>query len=223
MTSPRAISQSTRAILFDHDGTLIDSEQVHYEIWRTVLRQHGVSLTEAFYSDVMAGIPVAQNAVDAVTTFKLPVAAESLAEEKHEQTRRYLAEQPFPLMPHAVQTIKKCYQSGYQLAIVTGGSRISVERTLEARNLRHMFSATVSVEDVTDSKPAPDCYLLAMKKLGRQPHECVAVEDTEHGMRAAVNAGVPCVVIPTVHSAGHNFNDATSRYSSLQAWWMLES
>ncbi len=222
MASQRAVNKNTRAILFDHDGTLIDSEQVHFALWQSVLRDYGVDISEAFYADVMAGIPVAQNAVDAVKAFSLSVSPEQLAAIKHARTNAYLAKQPFPLMPHAVDTIKKCYQSGYQLAIVTGGSRQSVERTLDARGIRHMISVTVTVEDVEHSKPAPDCYLKAMKMLGRKPQECVAVEDTEHGMRSALAAGAGCVVIPTSHSAQHDFSGATAQYPSLQAWWMME-
>ena len=223
MTQNRAINSKTRAILFDHDGTLIDSELVHFSLWQGVLKDYGITMTEQFYSDVMAGIPVAQNAVDAVNTFSLPVSPEVLAATKNARTKAYLDAQPFPLMPHAVETLKKCYDSGYQLAIVTGGSRQSVERTLDARGIRHMISVTVAVEDVEHSKPAPDCYLKAMKMLGRTPDECVAVEDTEHGMRSALAAGANCVVIPTSHSAQHDFSGATAKYASLQAWWMLES
>ncbi|MBU3021085.1 HAD family phosphatase [Aestuariibacter sp. A3R04] len=222
MPAKSAVTAATRAILFDHDGTLIDSEHAHFEIWQTLVAKYGAHISADFYSNVMAGIPVAQNAIDVVNTFTLAVPAEKLAEEKHFLTRAYLKEQPFPLMPHAVETLKKCYDAGFQLAIVTGGSGISVERTLTARGIKHMFSATVSVEDVKHSKPAPDCYQLAMKKLNRSPSECVAIEDTEHGMRAAVRAGVPCAVIPTVHSAHHDFSDATSKYHSLQAWYARE-
>lgn len=223
MTQNRAINNRTKAILFDHDGTLIDSEQAHFNLWQEVLSEFGVTMTEQFYSNVMAGIPVAQNAVDAVDSFNLNVSPQTLADIKHRKTKAYLDAQPFPLMPYAVETLKKCYDSGYQLAIVTGGSRQSVERTLDARGIRHMISVTVAVEDVEHSKPAPDCYLKAMKMLGRTPDECVAVEDTEHGMQAALAAGAGCVVIPTSHSAQHDFSAATARYESLQAWWMLES
>ena len=223
MKQNRAINSKTRAILFDHDGTLIDSERVHFSLWQDVLKEYGVTMTEPFYSDVMAGIPVSQNAVDAVNAFNLPVSPEVLAATKHVRSKAYLNANPFPLMPHAVETLRKCYDSGYQLAIVTGGSRQSVERTLDARGIRHMISVTVAVEDVEYSKPAPDCYLKAMKMLGREPEQCVAVEDTSHGMQSALAAGAHCVVIPTHYSAQHDFTGATARYVSLQAWWMLES
>ncbi|MEG3766595.1 HAD family phosphatase [Alteromonas sp. 14N.309.X.WAT.G.H12] len=220
MQEKHAISKTTRAILFDHDGTLIDSEQAHFTIWQDLLASYGVVLTDSFYTQVMAGIPVAQNAVDAVNAFSMTIDPAALAEQKHQKTREYLAKQAFPLMPYALSMIKKTYDAGYQLAIVTAGSRLSVERTLSTYGVKHMFSTTVTVEDVANSKPAPDCYQLAMKRLNRTASECVAVEDTEHGMRAALRAGLPTVVIPTVYSQEHDFSDATERYHSLQHWWV---
>ncbi|MBU2977563.1 HAD family phosphatase [Alteromonas sp. C1M14] len=219
MQGKHPISKKTRTILFDHDGTLIDSEQAHFAIWQDLLASYGVTLTDDFYTQVMAGIPVAQNAVDAVKAFSMTVTPAVLAEQKHEKTRQYLYKQAFPLMPYALTMIKKTYDAGYQLAIVTAGSRLSVERTLSTYGVRHMFSTTVAVEDVANSKPAPDCYELAMARLNRTAEECVAVEDTEHGMRAALRAGIPAVVIPTAHSQAHDFSDATAQYNSLQHWW----
>ena len=75
-----------KAILFDHDGTLINSEAVHFALWQQVLRPFQVELTEQYYNDVMAGIPVPQNAIDAVRDFKLPISAEELAESNLDES-----------------------------------------------------------------------------------------------------------------------------------------
>lgn len=213
-----AVTPDTSTILFDHDGTLINSESVHFSLWQQILAKHGVTLTDAFYCEKMAGIPVKQNAIDVVRHFRLEVTPESLANEKHQKVKEYLSKQAFPLMPYATETIKLCFEKGYRLAIVTGGSALSVQKTLSAYNLAHYISCVVSVEDVANSKPAPDCYKLAMKQLAVLPSQCVAIEDTQHGMQAAVAAGIPCVVIPTAQSLKHNFSDATARYNNLHQW-----
>lgn len=213
-----AVSRNTTTILFDHDGTLINSESVHFTLWQEIMEKQGISLTEAFYCEKMAGIPVKQNAIDLVRHFSLTVSPEYLANEKYKKVKEYLSKQAFPLMPYAAETIKLCFDKGYRLAIVTGGSALSVQKTLLVYNLVDYISCVVSVEDVTYSKPAPDCYQLAMKKLAVLPSQCVAIEDTQHGMQAAVAAGVPCVVIPTAQSVKHNFSDATARYNRLQDW-----
>jgi HAD superfamily hydrolase (TIGR01509 family) len=204
--------------LFDHDGTLINSERVHFTLWQEIVASHGAELPDEFYCKVMAGIPVKQNAKDVVKHFSLDAVPEQLAKKKQEKIKAYLSEQAFPLMPWAAETIKECADKGYIIGIVTGGSTLSVEKTLSNYGLADYVSCVVAVEDVTHSKPAPDCYQLAMKKLGVSPAQCVAIEDTYTGMQSAVSAELPCVVIPTTQSATHDFSRATSRYESLQLW-----
>ena len=80
----RVITPQTTTILFDHDGTLIDSETIHFDLWCDILDDFGVTLTQDFYCKVMAGIPVKQNAVDLVEHFNLDVSPSYLAQRKHE-------------------------------------------------------------------------------------------------------------------------------------------
>jgi len=81
----------------------------------------------------------------------------------------------------------------------------------------------VSADDVVHSKPAPDCYLLALQRMGVAAHQAVAFEDTEHGVAAAIAAGLACVAIPTEMSAGHDFSAATVILPSMQdaVRWVL--
>ncbi|MCQ8849898.1 HAD family phosphatase [Alteromonas stellipolaris] len=213
-----SVSNNTTTLLFDHDGTLINSERVHFTLWREIVASYGAELTDEFYCKVMAGIPVKQNAKDVVEHFSLDVEPEQLAKKKHDKVEAYLSQQAFPLMPHAGETIKACADAGFTIGIVTGGSTLSVEKTLTNYGLAQYISCVVAVEDVTYSKPAPDCYQLAMEKLGVSPGECIAIEDTYTGMQSALSAELACVVIPTTQSATHDFTQATSRYESLQLW-----
>jgi len=213
-----SVSNNTTTLLFDHDGTLINSERVHFTLWREIVASYGAELTDEFYCKVMAGIPVNQNAKDVVEHFSLDVEPEQLAKKKNDKVEAYLSQQAFPLMPHAAETIKACADAGFTIGIVTGGSTLSVEKTLTNYGLAQYISCVVAVEDVTYSKPAPDCYQLAMEKLGVSPGECIAIEDTYTGMQSALSAELACVVIPTTQSATHDFTQATSRYESLPLW-----
>ena len=80
-TRQLAVSDKTTTLLFDHDGTLIDSESVHFDLWKDILLKYDVELSEDFYCEVMAGIPVKQNAVDLVEHFNIDVAPQVLAEQ----------------------------------------------------------------------------------------------------------------------------------------------
>lgn len=222
MAFTSTITSSTTVILFDHDGTLIDSEATHYRLWQEVLAPYDIELSEDFYASEMAGIPVNQNARDVVRHFALELKPQILADAKHEKTRAFLQSQAFPLMPFAEETLKACAEAGYTLGIVTGGSGLSVKRTLETYGFDKWIQTVVAAEDVEHSKPAPDCYLKAARQLKASSQQCVAVEDTQHGLEAAINAAMRCVVIPTSHSEKHDFSLATSRYNSLREWTEAE-
>ncbi|MGJ8679539.1 HAD family hydrolase [Paraglaciecola sp.] len=219
---PLAVNHQTNTILFDHDGTLVDSERVHCELWRTVANAYGATIDDVFYSEVMAGVPTLQNAYDVIAHFDLDVSADVLAKEKFDSVTAYLKHQAFPLMPYAKEAVITAFKAGYTLGVVTGGSKASVYKTLEAYELAPYFSSIVAVEDVENSKPHPDCYLKAAQELNKTPQQCVAIEDTQHGMQAAVSAGINCVAIPTEHSNTHDFSKASSQYSSLQEWLQTE-
>lgn len=197
-----------RAILIDHDGTLVDSEPSHFRMWATVLARYGVQLSEEVYAAHYAGVPTPSSATDMVGRFGLQVDPRVLTDAKRAATQQYLERGAFPLMPNATRTIIELRGLGLQLAIVTGARADSVYATLRENHLERYFSTVVSGADVQASKPAPDCYLLTLKRLGLKPDECVAIEDTQHGMKAALSAGVRCLALPTAFSAHHDFEGA---------------
>ena len=96
-------------------------------------------------------------------------------------------------MTGAFDSVRYFYELGYKIGIVTGAGREGVDVTLEKHGFDQYISVVVSGDDVIHSKPAPDCYLLATEKLGVKPSECLAVEDTYNGSRAAIAAGIACI------------------------------
>ncbi len=211
-----------KAILFDHDGTLVDSEGVHYKMWLEVLRPYGVSLSSEQYMQIYSGMPTRDNARDLVERFQLNAVVDELVAKKLEIAHAYLEDNAFPLMAGAQDILDYFQQQpNIQQAIVTGAGAEIVNATIRSHQLAAYFATIVSCDDVAQSKPAPDCYLLALERLGLQAEECIAVEDTEHGVAAAVGAGVSCLAIPNAQSQAHNFSKATAILPNLmaaQAW-----
>ncbi|MDQ7733127.1 HAD family phosphatase [Halomonas sp. SpR1] len=204
-----------RAILFDHDGTLVNSEPVHYRMWAQVLKRYGFTLSEQQYKAHYAGVPTPANAIDLVQRYGINESPELLAEAKNAATREYLKRQAFPLMPGVEEAISCFYGAGLKLAVVTGASANGIQTTLRVNELEHYFSAIVSGDDVRASKPAPDCYLLALQQLGLSAAECLAIEDTQHGLEAAYQAGINCVALPTEMSMHHDFNLAVATLGGM--------
>jgi HAD superfamily hydrolase (TIGR01509 family) len=197
-----------RAIFFDHDGTLVDSEPVHFRMWATVLARYGVTLSEQQYVAHYAGVPTPASAFDLVRRFKLDESPAVLADAKHAATNEFLLKSAFPLMNGVLAAIAEFRRAGLELAVVTGASGNGVHATLRANDLQHHFATVVSGDDVRASKPAPDCYVLALERLGLHGADCLAIEDTQHGLQAAYGAGIRCLALPTPMSRHHNFDCA---------------
>ncbi|MES2951035.1 MAG: HAD family phosphatase [Pseudomonadota bacterium] len=205
-----------KAVLFDHDGTLVDSEGAHWRIWQQVLQPYGVDLDEDTYKAHHAGMPTVANAQDLVARFALAVPPATLVQQKNDATRQYLDRNAFPLMPHASEAVDAIRAKGAKLAVVTGAGPDGVQATLRAYELADSFATIVTGEDVKRSKPAPDCYLLALERLGLKAEECIALEDTAHGVRAAAAAGLACCLVKNAFSETHDSSQAAATFGNLK-------
>lgn len=203
------MSSRFKAVLFDHDGTLVDSEAVHHALWNQVLQPYGVEIPLDVYMQHYSGVPALANGEDVRKRYGLAPSAEALAEAKNTAAEHYLQTHAFPLMPEVRECLARLNAAGLRKGVVTGARMFAIAATLRSHAMAPEFEVVVSADEVVHSKPAPDCYLLALQQMGLQAHEAVAFEDTEHGVAAAVAAGVACVVIPTPMSASQNFRAAT--------------
>jgi HAD superfamily hydrolase (TIGR01509 family) len=120
-------------------------------------------------------------------------------------------------MPYAREAVEffACHPD-LRIALCTSGSKNEVVCKLKKNNLGDKFDVIITKDDVLRGKPAPDIYLAAMEKLGFQGHECLAVEDTEHGLEAAKRAGAFCFAIPQEFSKGQDFSKADKVLGSLK-------
>ena len=197
-----------QAVLFDHDGTLVDSEGIHCRMWQDVLRTYGAELRDDDYWRHYAGVPSDANAVDAVARFALDVPAAALLEQKNAATDAYLARHAFPLMPGAAAALERFHQRGVRVGIVTGAARRAVEATVRGHFSHLDLAVVVSGDEVAASKPAPDVYLLALQRLGLHARACIAIEDTKPGLAAATAAGLACVAVPPRASERRGYANA---------------
>lgn len=184
-----------KAILFDHDGTLVDSETIHFSLWNKVLQPYKTSITKSEYDQFYIGVPTPVCCELIVAKHRLKLAAETLYQAKMQLTKAYLEQQAFPLMPYAKQVIQRLKHSGFTIGIVTGTSRAEISKTIKTYNLHSYLSTVVTRDDVKQSKPHPESYRLAVKSLGLKAKECIAIEDTEAGLASATAAGIKTLVL----------------------------
>lgn len=187
------------ALIFDCDGTLVDTMPAHYVAWCAALAPVGLALSEdRFYA--LAGVTTA--AIVGLLAREQGVAcdAERVAEDKD---ARYLglAHRGDGIAP--VVAVARRELGRRKLAVASGGKRDVVLSTLEGAGLAGLFPVVVGAEDVTRGKPAPDVFLAAAARLGVRPERCVVYEDADLGLSAGRAAGMRVVDIRLwTHAAG---------------------
>lgn len=177
--------EHARALIFDCDGTLVDTMGLHRICWHRILARHGFDITDEWWEE-WAPHPVAPMVLDAV-----PDASPELIAEMADEGNRLFLDQLHLLEPleHVVE-IARAHHGRLPLAVVSGGFRDPVVRSLETVGILGMFDHVITAEDVAATKPAPDGYLLAIERLGVPAGSCVVYEDTTVGMDAARAAGI---------------------------------
>ncbi|RBP51265.1 HAD family hydrolase [Arenicella xantha] len=211
----------TPALIFDHDGTLVDSELLHFECWREVMAEYDVIVSEQEYIRDHNGIPTLRNAEVFIETYSLSLEPAQLCAIKQSLfTTRSLAT-PSPLMPTVLKTLQAASAAGYPMAIATGAERADIERSMSAHQLAHYFTTTATRSEVTLGKPAPDVYLLACERLQVEPARGVAFEDTAAGVMSAKAAGLICIAIPNRFSMHQDLSQADAQCDCLYAAYQL--
>lgn len=184
-----------KALLFDLDGTFIDSEHFHYDCWVEILKEFSETITYEDWTKNYAGIPLPSNCENLKKRFNLPIPLEELIKWRERLSKEGFANKDIQLMPHALETIQFFKAQGLKTALVTASPRVDVELIFKRNGLGHYFDTMVTRTDVPQTKPDPACYNLACELLGLEKEDCIAFEDTVNGLRAAKAAGITCYVV----------------------------
>jgi HAD superfamily hydrolase (TIGR01509 family) len=182
-----------RAVVFDLDGVLLQSEEVWDAVRERYVRERGGRYDEEVQRAMM-GMSAPEWSRFLHEEAGVP---DDLEEINSEVVRRMLEtyRRELPLLPGAVETVRRT-AAAFPLALASSSNREVFEEVLELAGLADCFRATVSAEEVAHGKPAPDVYLEAARRLGVAPGTCTAVEDSHAGIRSAKAAGMRVVAIP---------------------------
>ncbi len=188
-----------QAIIFDFDGTIVDSEPLHFLATQKTLVPFGVHLDFSTHLQECVGYPDVENYRRINTKYQLNLENEQLQELLHSKLAHFqlLIDQSKPCKG-AIPLIKSAYEH-YPLAICTGSRRAEVEKILPflENNIHQYFRKIITIDDVLVGKPDPAGYRLTAQELGVLPEFCLAIEDSPAGIIAAKAAGMAVLAVAT--------------------------
>ncbi len=189
-----------RAVLWDMDGTLIDSMPYHVEAWTEVLEPLGYHFAPEQLLKTF-GLRNEEIVRDHLNLDRPPAELQRLIEAKEEHYRRLVSERGLVLLPGARRWLDDLQAADWQQAIVSSAPRLNMAAVLQGTHLGDFMDTIVCAEDVERGKPYPDPFLLAAERLGVQPKRCIVVEDAPAGLAGARRAGMKTIGVLTTHDA----------------------
>ena len=203
------------AIVFDFDGTIVDTEETWFRSVELVYQEHDVALDAVWWGTMIGtrvdavaeALAALHHTIDRATAF---TRLEQRVRANHRELSTAQA-----IRPGVGDLLDECEAVGIPVAIATNADRPWVEHNLRLAGLSHRFTTIVPVEEVRSPKPHPDVYLVACERLGVDPARSVAIEDSPTGLASAIAAGLFTVAAPTRLTAQFGFDGAHLRVDSL--------
>ena len=202
-----------KAIVFDMDGLMVDSEPLSQQAWDEYLRPYGHKLTEEIVSSII-GLRGDVSTPYIKELFNLPEPVPTII-SKRAAIYSQIRANGVPTMPGLHELQAEINRRQIPWAVATSSPRHHAEEILQQLNLQDQCRAIAAGDEVTHGKPHPDIYLLAAKRLGIPPQNCLALEDSGPGSQAAAAAGMTAVAIPNAQTNTADFSHVHDRYSSL--------
>jgi beta-phosphoglucomutase-like phosphatase (HAD superfamily) len=181
--------EEAHGLIFDCDGTLVDSMPLHFLAWHKTMMAYGLELPEdRFYA--LGGMP-SHLIIDMLAREQsVDVDSRRAAQEK-EKAFLQLIDRLEPI--HAVLDVAKMHFEIKPMAVASGGFRPIIHQQLDLIGCKHLFQSIVTAEDTVRHKPEPDVFLEAARRLDVSPENCLVFEDADLGVQAAKNAGMRCI------------------------------
>jgi len=183
-----------KAIFWDNDGVLVDTEKLYFEANKQTFLKHGVVLTEELYVEYFL-----RNAGGAWHLLKernyTDEMIEKIRTERNELYSRLLEEKSNPI--DGANNVLKYFHGKYMMGIVTSSRKDHFEKIHMRTGFKKYFDFVITSDDISNVKPNPEPYLKALEVSRMNKEDCIVVEDSERGLKSAMGAGIRCYIIPT--------------------------
>lgn len=203
------------AVIFDMDGVIIDSEPVHFEINQEIFRRLGISIPGDIYY-TFVGISNTKMWTIIKENFNLSQTVPELLKTHLNVGLEYLKEYKNGPIPGVVELLEELKTVGIPAGIASSSPAETIKLVTEILGVSRYFSVLASGEEVKNGKPAPDVFLRTAELLKAGPENCVVIEDSKNGVRAAKAAGMKCVGFQNVNSGNQDLTGADLIISSME-------
>jgi beta-phosphoglucomutase len=207
------LRQSKKVVLWDMDAVISHSYSLHFAAWREIFAKRSIELTKRDFTELFGARD--DLLVGSIMGRELPGKdVQSMVQEKEEAFRRKAKGRikPFPGVVRLLNTLRK---GNFRLGLVSPAPREDIELTVSELELAGTFNCVVSGQEVSEGKPSPQIYLLAAEKLQATANDCVVVEDSRLGVKAAKAAGMKCLAVASSHRR-ENLREADAVVDSLE-------
>lgn len=217
------IKQQLEAVIFDYDGTILDSEQTYYDVMKVLVKKHtGRELDKLDYIHNVSGTSVEQCKKYIMTTYNLSEEEYSIVEKDIENTMREEIKHS-KILPYIEETFKLLKENNIKIGIASNGTLEHIIEGLKEKDLYKYIDDIVTKYDVENGKPAPDIYLYAADRLGVDIKNCVAVEDSKPGATAASKSGAYLILQTNDITKHFNFEDVDYKLKDCNLYEIIKN
>ena len=176
-----------KAVLFDMDGVIFDTEKEYLKEWEVIFKKYGYKMKKEIYISVMGrGRKKVKEIFKEKFGEDLPI--DKMYIEKDKMLKEAVENNKVPLKEGALELLEFLKENGYKIALATSAKRERVKIQVRHAKIENIFDAIVCSEDITNLKPDPEIFLKAAEKVCVNPENCIVIEDSEAGIKAAFNA-----------------------------------
>ncbi|MBQ1192678.1 MAG: GNAT family N-acetyltransferase [Lachnospiraceae bacterium] len=207
-----------KAIIFDMDGVLVDSELIHYQADKEMLKNHyDIDMDFEYYKQYIGGTVdnmwngiIRDFGIQNTSAYELNLLTDEIIEKMTEKTG-------YPAVAGVVRFVQMLKrETSLRLAVASSSSMSKIEHNIENLNISECFDILVSGQSLQVSKPDPAIFLKTAEAMEIKPSECLVIEDSENGVMAAVNAGIPCIGFINPNSGNQNLSEANAAFESFE-------
>jgi len=194
-----------KAVLFDMDGVIVDTEPLHHKAYQKMFGKVGIEVSSEMYEG-FTGQSTYGICVQLCTYFNLEQDPQELVQIKRNYfTKLFFEDDDLQLLDGVEELINDYFKQGLTLVVASSASMFSINNVMKRFNLDRFFSNKLSGADLKASKPHPEIFINAAKAANALPNECFVIEDSTNGIKAAKRAGIYCVAYKSEHSKNQDY------------------